>query len=136
MKIALLSNVTVDLLAGMLQPKAELYLSPGFDTWQQELINPMSGLYAFKPDAVVVLLHADAYADTWNNREKGCQTIDEWCSALQVVSANLPGVPVFVSSIDISNVTCHFGAEVRLEAYFENYLIERVQELHDNGKNI
>ena len=77
MKLALLSNVTVDLLAGMLQQNAELYLSPGFDTWQQEMINPASGLYAFKPDAVVVLLHADAYADTWNDREKGCQTMDE-----------------------------------------------------------
>ena len=136
MKIALLSNVTVDLLAGMLQPKAVLYLSPGFDTWQQEMINIASGLYAFKPDAVVVLLHADAYADTWDDKGKGCQTIDEWCGALQVVTANLPGVPVFVSSIDISNVTCHFGAEVRLEAYFENYLTKRVQELHNNGKNI
>ncbi len=137
MKLAILSNVTVDLLAGMLQQNAELYLSPGFDTWQQEMINPVSGLYAFKPDAVVVLLHADAYAaDTWNDREKGCQTIDGWCSALQVESANLPGVPVFVSSIDISNVTCHFGAEVRLEAYFENYLMERVQELHSNGSNV
>ena len=136
MKLALLSNVTVDLLAGMLQQNAELYLSPGFDTWQQEMINPASGLYAFKSDAVVVLLHADSYADTWNDREKGCQTIDGWCSALQVASAKLPGVPVFVSSIDISNVTCHFGAEVRLEAYFENYLMERVQELHSSGSNV
>ena len=136
MKLALLSNVTIDLLAGMLQQNAELYLSPGFDTWQQEMINPASGLYAFKPDAVVVLLHADAYADTWNDKEKGCQTIDEWCGAMQAAAANLPGVPVFVSSIDISNVTCHFGAEVRLEAYFENYLVERVQELHSNGSNI
>lgn len=136
MKLALLANVTVDLLAGMLQQNAELYLSPGFDTWQQEMINPASGLYAFKPDAVVVLLHADAYADTWNDGEKGCQTIDAWCGALQVASAKLPGVPVFVSSIDISNVTCHFGAEVRLEAFLENYLIERVQELHSNGSNV
>ncbi len=73
MKLALLSNVTVDLLAGMLQQNAELYLSPGFDTWQQEMINPASGLYAFKPDAVVVLLHADAYADTWNDRKKAAR---------------------------------------------------------------
>ncbi len=136
MKLALLSNVTVDLLTGMLQQNAELYLSPGFDTWQQELINPASGLYSFKPDAVVVLLHANAYAETWNDREKGGQTIDEWFGAIQAVTANLPGVPVLVSSIDISNVTCRFGAEVRLEAYFENYLIERVQELHSNGSNV
>ncbi len=136
MRLALLSNVTVDLLAGMLQTKAGVYLSPGFDTWQQELINLSSGLYNFKPEAVVVLLHANAYADTWNNCEEGYRTIDEWCSALQILTANLPSVPVFVSSVDVSSVTCHYGAEVRLEAYFENYLTERIQELHKNGKNI
>ena len=72
MKLALLSNVTVDLLAGMLKQTADIYLSPGFDTWQQEMINTNSGLYDYKPDAVVVLLHANVYTDTWNDIEKGC----------------------------------------------------------------
>ena len=136
MKLALLSNVTVDLLAGMLQQKVEVYLSPGFDTWQQEMINPASGLYAFKPDAVVVLLHANAYEDTWNDMKKGCEAIDEWCGALQAVASNLSSVPILVSSIDISNVTCHYGAEVRLESFFENYFTEKIQGMHSNGSNV
>ena len=136
MKLALLSNVTVDLLADMLKKNINIYLGAGFDTWQQEIIIPSSGLYDFKPEAAVILLHANAYADIWDDLDKGCQIIDEWCDTFKVFTTNFPNVPLFVSSIDVSNVKCHFGAEIRLEQYFENYLIESVQELHSAGNNI
>ena len=133
MRLALLSNVTVDLLAGMVKKNHEVYLSAGFDTWQQEMIMPTSGLYDFKPETVVVLLHAGAYE--WADIESGCKMIDEWCGAFSALTANLPAVPVFVSSLDIS-IPAHYGAEVRNEGYLENYLIERIQELHGNGKSV
>ena len=127
MRLALLSNVTVDLLAGMVKKNHEVYLSAGFDTWQQEMIVPTSGLYEFKPEAVIVLLHAGAYE--WKDIESGRKLIDEWCDALSALTTNLPAVPVFVSSLDIT-VPVHYGAEVRIEGALENYLIERVQGLH------
>lgn len=136
MRLALLSNVTVDLLAGMLKKNADVYISAGFDTWQQEAINPASALYKYKPEAVVILIHANAYTDTWDGVDGGCRTIDDWCGAFRALSANLAGVPIYVSSIDVSNVKCRFGAEARLEQYFENYLIERVSELHASGSNV
>ena len=82
MRIALLSNVTVDLLAGMLKKKAEVYLSAGFDTWQQELMDPGSALYAFRPEAAVVLLHAGAYGELWDSPEAGEREIDGWSGAV------------------------------------------------------
>ena len=136
MRIALLSNVTTDLLVSMLKDINDIYLAPGFDTWQQEIIDSASGLYAYRPEAVVLLLYADAYSDTWGDREKGCSVIEEWIGMIRTLEDNLPGVPVFVSSIDISNVTCHFGAEVRLEVYFETYFLEKLQQLHATGCNV
>lgn len=136
MRIALLSNVTTDLLSDMLNSTVDVYLSPGFNTWQQEILSSASGLYTFKPEAVVLLLYADAYSDTWSDREKGCSVIEEWIGMIRTLADNLPGVPVFVSSIDISNVYCHFGAEVRLEVYFESYFNEWVQLLHATGCNV
>ena len=136
MRIALLSNVTVDMLAGMLKKNNDVYLSAGFDTWQQEMIIPYSGLYAYDPEAVFVLLHANAYAETWDDKAKGEALIDEWFGAIQNLCSNLPGVPVFVSSIDISNVRCRYGAEKRTESYLENYLTEKTEELHNAGNNI
>lgn len=131
MRLALLSNVTVDLLAGMVKKNNEVYLSTGFDTWQQEIIFPTSGLYKYKPEAVVVLLHAGAF--DWSSA--GSQVIDEWCGVFSTLTSNLPDVPVFVSSIDIS-IECHFGADHRIESYLENYLVERIEELHCRGFSI
>ena len=136
MRIALLSNVTADLLSDMLKSIVDVYLSPGFNTWQQEILSSASGLYTFKPEAVVLLLYADAYSDTWSDREKGCSVIEEWIGMIRTLEDNLPGVPVFVSSIDISNVYCHFGAEVRLEEFFESYFNEQLQQLHATGCNV
>ena len=42
-KIALLSNITVDLIVGKLHRKYDFYLPAGFDTWVQEAVNPQSG---------------------------------------------------------------------------------------------
>lgn len=133
MRLALLSNVTVDLLAGMVKKTHEVYLSAGFDTWQQEMIMPTSGLYEFKPEAVIVLLHAGAYE--WENRDAGCQMIDEWCAAFKSVTNNLPGVPVFVSSLDIQ-AKAHFGAELNVVGVLENHLINRIEEMHAEGSSI
>lgn len=133
MRIALLSNVTVDLLADMMKKTNEVYLSAGFDTWQQEMIMPASGLYQYKPEAVVVLLHAGAYE--WSAEEAGRRLIDEWCTAWKAMTSRFPGIPVFVSSVDIS-VKARCGAEKRIEQALEYYLIERVEELHRNGAGI
>lgn len=133
MRLALLSNVTVDLLASMLKKSADVYISAGYDTWQQEIIIPTSALYAYKPEMIILLLHANAYMDIWNDLGKGEQLIDEWCGVFKVLSTNLPSVPIFISSIDVSNEKCHYGSEVRLETHFENYLIQKVQDIRNEG---
>lgn len=133
MRIALLSNVTTDLLVDKIKPVADIYIPPGFDVWQQEIINRASGLYAYKPEVVVLLLYADAYVDLWNDRKNGCSIIEEWAGMIKTLCLNLPGTPVFVSSIDITNVSCHYGAETRLESYFENCFLEQLQQLHGEG---
>lgn len=133
MRLALLSNITVDMLASMVKKNNDVYLSTGFDTWQQEMIMPTSGMYDYKPETVVVLLHAGVCE--WGNKEMGCHQIDEWCVAFEAMVTNLPNIPVFISSIDVKK-RCQFGAETRDEAYLENYLIERVQNLHQSGSSI
>ena len=133
MRLALLSNVTVDLLAGMMKKNHDVYLSAGFDTWQQEMLLPTSGLYSFKPEAVVVLLHAGAYE--WNTIDAACQLIDEWRGALKALTDHLPGVPVFVASLDV-RIKAHYGAEQRMEADIENYFIKCVEALHQSGASI
>ena len=54
-RIALLSNVTVAILAQQLEPY-EVYLPDGYDTWATDILNPDAGLYRERLDAVLLLL--------------------------------------------------------------------------------
>lgn len=57
MKIAVLGNVTPDFFAQDFRRAGdEVYLAPGFDAWRQEALDPASGLHAFAPEAVLLLM--------------------------------------------------------------------------------
>lgn len=62
-RIALLSSTTTDLLSPLLrlacfrdEIEAELYVAP-YGNYQQEIFNSSSGLYAFRPDIVLIATH-------------------------------------------------------------------------------
>lgn len=125
MRLALLSNVTVDLLADKLK-NYDVYIPAGFDAWQQEVLNTSSGLYSFQPEAVVVLLHAEEIRDK--------RVVDEWCSTVKVLCKNMSSIPIFVSSLDI-DIKCRYGAENN--QHLETYFTEKLQSLHDKeGLNV
>ena len=57
MKVALLGNVTLDFLAQDFRRAGyDVYVPSGFDTWRQEALEPASGLHAFAPDAVLLVM--------------------------------------------------------------------------------
>ena len=99
-RVALLSNVTVDLIAGKLRKKYDFYLPEGYDTWVQETINPAAGLYSEKLDAVVVLLDGTE-ARSWKTVEEGAERIGLWKQALTALVSNISTIPIIVSTIDI-----------------------------------
>ena len=98
-KIALLSNITVDLIIGKLRSKYDFYQPEGFDTWVQEVINPTSGLNMKSFDAVIVLLDGTE-ARSWKNSMDGIERISIWKSAVNRLIDNFEGMPVFISTID------------------------------------
>lgn len=136
MRVALLSNVTVDLLADQLRQYADVYLPAGFDTWQQEILSANSGLYEYSTEAAVILLHADAYGNIWDNTASGEQLISEWSSVFEILTDRLPNIPVFVSSIHISGGSCRYASEKRLNLYFEQLMEQQISRLYDEGKRI
>ena len=58
MKLALLSNVNVDSLARRLRRAHEVHVAAGFGSWVQELVQPDSATFQFKPDVLLLLLDA------------------------------------------------------------------------------
>ena len=56
MRIAVLSNVTTEVLAGMLRKEHDVWLPPGFGAWMETALAPPDDLVAFNPEAVFLLL--------------------------------------------------------------------------------
>ncbi len=64
MKIALLGNVTLDFLAQDFRRAGhDVYVPSGFDTWRQEVLDSASGLHAFVPDAVLLVMEGGVSSD-------------------------------------------------------------------------
>lgn len=56
MNIAILSNVTVEVLASMLRDEHRVWTPAGFGAWAQTALDPPPELVAFAPDTIAVLL--------------------------------------------------------------------------------
>jgi FkbH-like protein len=73
-RLAILSSTAMDLLAPLIkltcfrdEIDAELYVAP-YGNFRQEILNPSSGLYAFRPDIVLIATHwRDANLPSFSN---------------------------------------------------------------------
>lgn len=134
-KIALLSNITVDLIINKLRKKYDFYQPQGFDTWVQEVINPASDLYNYSSDAVVVLLDGTE-ARGWKNDEEGIERIGLWKQAMTALVSRIITVPIFVSTIDIRENKIKSLSERKNKYEIENDWYQFVQGLVEEKKNI
>ena len=56
MRLALLSNVTLEVLAGLLKKERDLWFPSGFGAWMETALNIPDSLQAFDPEAIYLLL--------------------------------------------------------------------------------
>lgn len=134
-RVALLSNITVDLIINKLRRKYDFYQPDGFDTWVQEVINPVSGLYTQSFDAVVVLLDGTE-ARSWKNVDEGQERIDLWKQALKTLLSKVTTIPVFISTIDIRENRIKALAERKINYELENEWYQFVQGLVEEKENV
>ena len=99
MRLAILSNVTVSVLAGMLAKEHAVWTPSGFDTWLQTALEPPRELVDFAPETVYVLLDT-RFAEV---------SVESAHVAAAVASlrAHLPGVPVVVP--DLARLAADWG---------------------------
>ena len=128
-RIAVLSNVTIELVLSELKKEFSLYIPAGFDTWQQEVYNHDSGLYQFAPDMICVILYIDAYDEDWLYWEKGKERMGEWLNALKTLCGQTEGTPVFISSLDIRENSWNTVSLGMSGICLEEYWIREVKKL-------
>ena len=90
MRLALLSNVTLELLVPMLSDHHELWCPSGYGAWAETALNPPDELKAFRPEVAVLLL------DRSQNRVDG-NRVAQVTNALE---ARFAGLSVLVVDLE------------------------------------
>lgn len=134
-KVALLSNITVDLVAAKLRKKYDFYIPEGFDTWVQETINPESGLYRESPDSIIVLLDGTE-ARSWKNEEEGFERISLWQQALTTLIDNISDIPVFVTIVDFRENRIKAISERKHSPEYAYVWYKFIQDKVEKGTNL
>ncbi len=134
-KVALLSNITVDLIVSKLRRKYDFYQPKGYDTWVQEVINPTAGLYGLEADAVVVLLDGTE-ARSWKSVEEGTERIGLWKQALSSLVSNITTIPVFISTIDIRENRIKSCSERKYRHEWNNEWYQFAQNMVERKRNV
>lgn len=84
MRIALLSNVTVEVLAGMLKKGHSVWTPSGFGAWMETALNPPSEMHEFNPEAVFLVMDA-SHASFDDNLCKSAKTALETAFPMSTV---------------------------------------------------
>ena len=132
-RVALLSNVTVELLAVQLKRDFDLYVPPGYNTWIQEVHDSRSVLYQDEPDAVIALIDGSRILDEsmgW------AEQIEEWALAIDVLTKHYTSVPIYVSTIDVVESGVHALSEFGVSVEVEFRWFDRIRELSSNAANV
>ena len=134
-KIAILSNVTVDLIKQKLKKEYEVYVPQGFETWIQEIINLDSNLYEEEKDAIIVLIDGTE-ARNWKSAEEAAERISLWKQAVKLLSTREKNIPVFISTIDIRENRVKALAERKYAIEWENEWYQYIQQISENETNV
>lgn len=97
MKIALLSNVTVEVLAGMLRAEHCVWTAPGFGAWMETALEPPDELVDFAPDEICILLDSHFAA-----------VRGDVAAAQEALSARFPSAAVVI--LDVTRFAADLGA--------------------------
>lgn len=97
MRVALLSNVTADVLADLLRKDHCVWLAPGYDGWMQTALEPPEDLRAFAPEVIGLILDG----------RFGVFSAADRARAVAALQAAFPGVPVLAP--DLARLAADWG---------------------------
>ena len=133
--IAILSNVTVDMVAAKLRKKYNVYIPDGFDMWITDVLNSGSALYSGDMQAIVVLLDGTEFRSLRSGDELS-QRIALWHSAIEKLTETVSDIPIFVSTVDFRESKIRTYSERKYYIEWDNEWYQFVQSLAESKKNV
>lgn len=129
MKIALVSNVTIDLLQRMLKKEDQYWIADGFGNWIQPCIDASSSLYEFSPDIVFVILDGGELFPGNISDAQSQNALKDVKTALKMLVKNLGNAMVCIGTIDIPQERFCEAAIPRRERQLEEQIYNCISNL-------
>lgn len=134
-KIAILSNVTIDMVAAKLRKKYEVYIPDGYDMWITDVLNMDSTIYSEQMQAIIVLLDGTEFRSIKSGDELS-QRLGLWRSAIEKLVESIKDIPIFVSTIDFRESKIRTFSERKFYIEWDNEWYQFVQSLAESQKNV
>jgi FkbH-like protein len=130
MKIAILSNMNLDILKEQMSLEFQVYSPAGYGAWVQELVNPDSLLYQFDPTAVFVILDAEELVRNKENIPEQLQQLGKYGQFIETALKGSPSFKMFVSNLDLPVADIHDINELNTERTVESGWLKIMEELN------
>ncbi len=101
MKIALLSNINIDIVASLIADGIDIYSPPGYDTWYQDVLNTNSGLYAFRPDIIAMMIDGNAIIDNLTDPKKKSEAVEAEIAKIRETAARFIDSYFIIATMDL-----------------------------------
>ena len=101
MKVALLSNVNVDIVKQCLEESSDVvYVPYGYNTWYQDILSDESDLFKFYPDLYVLLIEGNALIENSSGPEDRRTIVESEIEKIREVVQRIRGL-VLIANLDI-----------------------------------
>ncbi|WP_371372066.1 HAD-IIIC family phosphatase [Sporomusa aerivorans] len=136
MKIAILSNVNVDMLISKVSKSANVYVSEGYGAWLQELLEQDSNLYNFSPAYTFVLLDAQELFGNSKTIEESTLEILRFKEIFQQIIERHPNINFYISDLDYLEYRIRLYTIISDEKQIEILWIKMLFELQKTYPNM
>ncbi len=133
-RIALLSNIMIDMVSIKLRAKYEVYTPGGFNAWISEVLDKSAELYRGNHDAVFLILDGTELKS--ESPEMVEDKITLWKSGAEKLVESIRDIPVFISTVDFQESKIKTFEERKYDLFWSNNWYEFLWELSRNRKNL
>lgn len=133
MKIALLSNVNMDMVVKNLSGNYEMFETSGYGEWVQSLLG--RSIYSFNPQIIFVILDGEEFFRNIGELNKSENEVNIHMRYIEDAVKSNPNIIFFISDIDIPCKKIAPLKNYKVEYILENYWYKKLIELSDKYSN-
>lgn len=119
LKLAILSNVNLDMLCGELAKSHEVFKAEGYGGWISYALKSNEELEGFSPKLILLMLDGNALLETCDTFSDGVDEIDRCFAYIAKLRENYPYSTVAISNIDICPNRIRPSSAEKLELMWE-----------------